>query len=314
MSFSRSALLIALTTASLSSTMFFSPTALAQEEGVGGGGVVPAGSPLREQTYETARGLGMSAGRASAIGTNAAAYNSANLGLEGIYHIESFFGYLPQLNSFAYGGSVADGTKSFAMGLSFYMYHGSETRDMTGYDFRGSVGMNITQRIGLGVSGRFLKLTSDRENANGEQVGPGIRAFSLDASVRLTIMEGLHIAALGNNLVRTHSPLAPLQFGGSVSYSYQQIFSVAVDTMVDLTSFDSATVLFGIGAEYVAGGSVPIRLGYRHDFGRNLNQLSAAVGYASGQFGLDLALRQDLNAVEGTRQSHLLLMVRYHVQ
>ncbi len=289
------------------------PTAFAQEEVPPDGDVRPGAQPTREQTYETARGIGMGGGaRASAVGTSAMAYNAANLSLAPVYHIETIVGYVPGQRTWMYGGSVADAVSSkMAMGLSFYGFNGNEDRDYSGYDARASLGMSLTERIGVGLSGRFIKLTSNQEDAEGNRVGTSIRAFTLDASIRLTIIEGLHVAALGYNLIRTHSPIAPLLVGGSVAYSYQQVFTLGIDAMADLTTFDDPEVLFGVGAEYLAGGSVPIRVGYRRDFGREMHQLTAALGYIDTKFGIDLGLRQDIGSTP--RDTQLLLSIRYHV-
>ncbi len=143
-------------------------------------------------------------------------------------------------------------------------------------------------------------------------MGSGLRTFTLDASIRLTITEGLHIAALGYNLIRTDSPLAPTQVGGSVSYSFGSVFSVGGDVLVDLTTFDSVEIIAGGGVEYLAADSIPIRVGYRRDQGRELNQFTASVGYVDRAFGLDFGLRRDI--ASDTKDTQLLLNFRYHVQ
>jgi hypothetical protein len=75
----------------------------------------------REDTYETARGIGMgTGGRAGASGTSAVAYNAANLSLARVYHVETAFGYVPGDNAYSTGGAVIDSvTSSLALGFSF---------------------------------------------------------------------------------------------------------------------------------------------------------------------------------------------------
>lgn len=286
--------------------------AMAQEEVPVGGDVVPAGPPPREQTYETARGVSMGGGaRASATGTSAIAYNPANLGLAPVYHIETMVGFVPNARTWLYGGAVADAVSNrIAAGMSFYGYHGNEDRNYGGFDGRLSLGLAITQALGIGISGRYIKLESDEENEDGEQVGGGIRAFTVDAALRLTAFEGLQIAAFGYNLIPTDSGFAPLQVGGAISYSYKTTFSINLDMLVDLSTFDEPMVIFGAGAEYLAGSTVPLRVGFRRDWGRDINQITAGIGYVDTKFGVDLGLRQDL----GGGDTQLLLSARYHVQ
>lgn len=285
---------------------------MAQDEVPVPGDVVPAGPPPREQTYETARGIGMGGGaRASATGTSALAYNPANLGLSPVYHIETMVGFVPNARTWVYGGAVADAVSNrIAAGMSFYGYYGNEDRNYGGFDGRLSLGLAITQALGIGISGRYIKLTSDEENEDGEQVGGGIRALTVDAALRLTAFEGLQIAAFGYNLIPTNSGFAPLQVGGAISYSYKTTFSINLDMLVDLSTFDEPMVIFGAGAEYLAGSSVPIRIGFRRDWGRDVNQITAALGYVDTKFGVDIGLRQDLGGGDTT----LLLSARYHVQ
>ena len=284
---------------------------LAQDEAPVPGDVVPAGPPPREQTYETARGVGMGGGaRASAVGTSAIAYNPANLGLAPVYHIETMLAFIPNARTWLYGGAVADAVSNrVAAGMSFYGYSGNEDRNFSGFDGRLSLGLAITQALGIGISGRYIKLASDEENEEGEQVGGGIRAFTMDAALRLTAFEGLQIAAFGYNLIPTDSGFAPLQVGGAISYSYERTFSINLDMLVDLSTFDDAAVTLGAGAEYLAANTVPIRIGFRRDWGRDLNQITAALGYVDTKFGVDLGLRQDLGGGDTT----LLLSARYHV-
>lgn len=276
--------------------------------------VDPEGEAPREQTYETARGIGMGTGaRASAQGTSALAYNPANIGMGQLYHIETMAAFARGDRAWMYGGSVVDSvTSKVAAGLSMHGFYGSGDRALRGYDGRLALGLPLSPKIGLGVTARYMSLRSRLENEDGESVGAAVKAFTLDAAVRVTPMDGLHIALLGNNLIKTDSPLAPMLLGGSLSYSFGTVFSAAIDVMVDITTFDSPELLVGGGLEYLAGESFPLRVGYRRDQGRELNQVTASVGYVDQQFGLDLAMRQDV--ANGDNDTQILLNLRYHVQ
>jgi hypothetical protein len=280
---------------------------------LGGEPVPDDGTRPRESTYETARGLGMGTGtRASAAGTSAIAYNPANLALAPVYHLESFATYIPNDRAWMYGGAVADSvTNRMAAGFSMHGVYGNEDRNYRGFDSRLALSVPFSDAISIGVAGRYVRLRSRTENENGDRVGPGVKAFTLDAGLRVTPVAGLHIALVGSNLIPTDSSLAPMLLGGGVSYSYETLFSIGADVLVDMTSFDGPELLIGGGAEVLLGGQVPLRLGFRRDQGRELNQITAAIGYVDQKVGLDVALRQDVN---GPKETQLLFAFRYHVQ
>ncbi len=283
--------------------------------------LAPPGVAPREDTYETARGLGMGmGGRAGATGINAVAYNPANLPLVPLYHLEGYAAYFPGSGTISFGSAVADSiTNRLAAGISARgIFGGSdgddESQNYRGYDGRLSLGFPLSDRIAIGLSGRYLQFRSRARNAAGERVGStNLRAFTLDAAARVTPAEGLHISAIGYNLIKTDSPLAPLQLGGGVSYTIREVVTLAGDAFADLTTFDDTRVIFGVGAEILLGEKVPLRVGYRRDDGRGLDQITAALGYVERQLGADLALRQDIGG-DGTRRSELLFSFRYHVQ
>ena len=280
---------------------------------LGGEPIPDDGTRPRESTYETARGLGMGTGtRASAAGTSAIAYNPANLALAPVYHLESFATYIPNDRAWMYGGAVADSvTNRMAAGFSMHGVYGNDDRNYRGFDSRLALSVPFSDAISIGVAGRYVRLRSRTENENGDRVGPGVKAFTLDAGLRVTPVAGLHIALVGSNLIPTDSSLAPMLLCGGVSYSYETLFSIGADVLVDMTSFDGPELLIGGGAEILLGGQVPLRLGFRRDQGRELNQITAAIGYVDQKVGLDVALRQDVN---GPKETQLLFAFRYHVQ
>lgn len=272
------------------------------------------GVRAREDTYESARGMGMGAGaRASAVGTSAVAYNPANMPLAQLYHMESFATYMPQERAWTLGGTVADSVSNkIAAGMSFRGIYGGGNRNYRGYDGRLALGMPLSQRIAIGVSGRFLRLKSRQRNDDGERIGGNVKAFTMDVAIRVTATEGLHIAALGYNLIQTDTSIAPTLLGGSLSYSMGTTFSLAADVFVDMTTFEDPEMVFGFGGEYLAGGTVPIRIGFRREMGRDLNQLTAALGYVDQNLGIDIAIRQDI--ASDTKETAILAAFRYHVQ
>ena len=270
----------------------------------------------RETTYETARGLGMGmGGRASAMGTSALAYNAANLPLARLYHAETYVGYFPSSSAWNFGGAVVDSVSNkVAAGLSFHGIYGGGDRNYRGYDGRLALSMPLSRAIAVGVTGRYIRVRSRSQNSEGERIGPGLKAFTMDGSIRLTPTEGLHIALLGYNLIRTDSPLAPLQLGGGVSYAIGGVFTLAGDVLVDMSTHESAEMLFGFGGEYLVADTVPVRVGYRRDNGRDHHQFTAALGYVDQKFGVDAAIRQDIGGPGDTRETQIVFSFRYHAQ
>jgi hypothetical protein len=294
-----------------------SSAAQAQTEapsGVSSGADVARG---REDTLETGRGVAMGSGaRATATGVSALAYNPANLALQRLYHIEAGFGYVAGRSAFTTSSAVVDSiSNSLAAGFSFRGFFGNG-RDYSGWDGRLSLGMALTPAIALGVSARYLRMNARNEDDNGTPIGEHARGFTRDASATVTPIEWLHISVLAYNLIDVGSALAPVQVGGSAGIRLADFgLALGTDVLVDLSTFNSAEVIAGFGLEYVASEIVPLRLGYRRDRGRDLHTLSMGVGYVDQKMGVDLSLRHDLRARNGSeRLTELLFTFRYNVQ
>lgn len=270
----------------------------------------------REDTYETTRTAAMGSGaRATAIGTSALATNAANMPLARLYHVESTAATVAGSENWSLGGAVADSvTNSLAAGMAFRYVLGGEgpNHGYSGWDGRLSIGMPLSEAIAIGVSGRYVSLTADKENADGDRIGPHARGFTVDASVRVTLGERFHIAALGYNLVDRNSELVPMLVGGSLGLNLTDYLSLGADFLSDLTTFDGVEFIAGGGVELLAGEAIPLRIGYRVDTGRERHQLTGSVGYTDQKVGIDFSIRQDLSG-DG-RETALVMGFRYHVQ
>ena len=265
---------------------------------------------MPEDTGATSRGMALGSGsRASALGTSAVVYNAANLPLARLYHVESLFGYLAGENAYTLGAAVADSVSNrVAAGMVMRRFFGGGLRPYDGWDGRMSLGMPISQSIGIGISGRYFKLSPSNQSTSFRTR----KGFTMDVAVRITPTDGLHIAALGYNLINRHTSLAPTLLGGSASYSFSDRFSVGADFMADITTFDHATYIAGGGVELLIGDSLPLRMGYRHDTGRGAGRLTGSIGYVDQTFGVDLAFQQPVTGPDSGTE--LLLSVRYQVQ
>lgn len=273
-------------------------------------------TPMVPDTMETARGLAMGLGaRASAMSTNGIAYNPAGLSIGRHYHIDSSVGYDPQAARFWAGGSLADSHSGpINMGVNFRYVHGSGERgSYGGYDGRVALGLPLGEHFALGLTGRYMSFW--REGAGNEEAAPFAEHVTFDAAIRVTPIPGLHIAALGHNLIDVGSPLVPMQVGGSISYTIDSAFTLAFDGLADLTTWQNPDgtirpeAMIGGAAEYFTG-EVPIRAGYIYDSGRDLHYVTAGSGWLNEQLGFDLSLRQQVNGAYDTR---MMASFRYFV-
>lgn len=281
-----------------------------------GGSADPERVPT-EDTLETTYGLAMGAGaRAGANAVSALAYNNSNMAAVPTYHLEAFSQIIPGNRDdggtyWTIGSSVTDATtaKRFAVGTSFRGVFGGAERRYQGWDWRSGIAVQAIPQLGLGLGFRWAKIRPDRQD--GQPLGPSLDRVTMDASITITPLPWLKLAGLGYNLIKTHSPLAPQMAGGSVAVTPIESLSLGGDILVDLSTFDSSELIAGGGLSYLAGELVPLRIGYRRDGGRDLNQITAGLGINKGKIGFEGALRQDLG---GRKETYLLFMFRYVVQ
>ncbi len=266
--------------------------------------------------YETPRSMAMGLGaRASVASTSALSSNPANLALARLYHVETVVGYLPQPTNFTFGAGVLDSFSSpVAMALQYRYLLGNGHDGHSGMDGRVGLAYAISEAFSIGVAGRYTSFLREGQQADDAR-GPYVEGVNVDASIRITPIPGLHIAAIGQNLVDYGTPYVARLVGGSVSYTYESVFTIAFDGFADLSSFHEENgdlrpeMLLGGGLE-VFTGEVPIRGGYFYDSGRGLHYITAGLGYVRPEFSVDVGWRQQ---VAGGEDTWLTLSLRYFV-
>lgn len=266
--------------------------------------------------YDTARGMAMGLGaRASAASTSALSYNPANLALGHAYHIETAVGYSPQPGRFGFGGSVVDGFSSpVALGTQYRYILGNGRDGQSGMDGRVGLAYAFSDAFSIGVAGRYISFQREGRQ-EGDVRGPYAEGVNIDASIRVTPLPSFHIAVIGQNFIDYGTPLVPRLVGGSMSYTIDNMVTLAVDGFADLSTFHDAAgnlrpeMLIG-GAGEVFTGEVPIRLGYIYDSGRGLHYITAGVGFVQPEYGIEFAWRQQFI---GDDDTNLLLSFRYFV-
>lgn len=266
--------------------------------------------------YETTRAMAMGLGaRASAASTSALGTNPANLALGRLYHVETVVGYVPQHTNFTFGAGIVDGFSSpVALGVQYRYVLGNGQYGHSGMDGRVGLAYAFSEAFSIGVSGRYHSFQREGQQ-EGDTRGPYAEGVNVDASLRLTPVPGLHIAAIGQNLIDYGTPYVARLVGGSISYTIENVLTLAVDGFADLSTFrevngDMRPELLLGGAAEVFTGEVPIRAGYFYDSGRGIHYVSAGVGYVRPEFGIDLAWRQQ---VVGEDDTWVTLSFRYFV-
>lgn len=304
--------------AGLFTVLYPVPVAFGQAAPPGVGDIAEPAVIPSEDTLETTYVLAMGAGaRAGAIGPSALAYNTSNMAAVSTYQIEIFSQVIPGSKSdggtyWNIGSSVTDSTtsKKIAMGTSFRYVFDGENREYKGWDWRSGIGVQVIPQLGVGIGFRWASMKS-LTTATGQRRGPTFDGVTLDASMTITPIPWLKLAGLGYNLVKTNSPLAPQMAGGSAALTPIESFTVGGDVLLDFTTFEKNKLIAGAGVSYVAGELVPLRIGYRRDSGRDLNQITAGAGFNKGKVGAEVALRQDIG---GRKETDLLFMFRIVVE
>lgn len=256
---------------------------------------------------ESARGVALGTGmRASAVSTSALAYSPAALSLGNLYHIEGNVDYLTGMRAVgpttALGAAVVDSSTSklgAGIGLRGFL---SGAHGLGGIDGRLGLGLALSDAFSLGVGGRFISLSQGDQKL--------VRGFTMDASLRAMPVSGLQIDVGALNFIDVGSPYVPVILAAGVAVALMPSLSIGADVLTDMTSFSKPQPILGGGVEYLAGESVPLRLGYSADVARAVHTLSGGVGYTDQRVGLDVSLRQEIKGGHATR---VMAAVRYYV-
>jgi hypothetical protein len=296
--------------------------------GLGSLGVIPAARAERAippARIESARGMALGTGAiASSAASHAQADNPANLPFSHQYQIESFLAFDPTFHRFGLGGSVTDAvTSRLAAGFSARTLLGSNDAGKNkGWEGRVGLGFPIIDQLSIGIAARYANFTLSDPRALPEQppaegAEPDqqykLKGFTMDAAVTLRPVPGLSISGLAYNIIDRDSPLAPLTLGGSIAFGSAGL-TLGADVLVDLNRhayFDDGKLLVGGGLEYLAGGALPLRIGYRFDQGRDQHAITGGLGYVEERFGALISLRQTVN---GPGETSLFFAAQFFVQ
>lgn len=261
---------------------------------------------------DTARGIALGTGlRASAVSTSALAYNPAALVLGRLYHLEGVIDYSSAFSGVALGAAVVDSaTSRVGAGIAFRGFLSGDV-GVGGIDGRAALAFPFSDLVSVGLGGRYLSLEYDNVTDAGRATETKlVEGFTMDASLRIQPIAALSIEALAMNFIDLDSAYAPVLLGGSVAFNAASIATFGIDTLFDISTFDTADVNIGGGVEFLIANVAPIRLGYSYDTKRELHVLSGGAGYTDRAVGFDISIQQQLSNAKDTR---VMAAIRYYV-
>lgn len=243
---------------------------------------------LRLRDLMQARNYSMAgAYRALAYGTEAIGGNPASIGVFPRYQIELGGAWDVTGKSAQASVAVLDSVSSpLAMGLSYNLVSfGQATARRTAHVNTVAMGLPIVQNLlWFGGSGRHLVM-SGAAQAN---------AITADAGLVLKLLEGLYAGIAAHNFIPTgHRELAAY-YSASAGWM-MGVFGVAADLRADFRSGTGPLYAISVGAEYVVGNFMPLRVGYEFDDIGLAQHVGAGIGFLSAGGTIDLAYRHDLS-------------------
>lgn len=250
--------------------------------------------------------------RGGATGAAGVYLNPSGLSLNRELVFEGGYGYRAADSASLIGVSACDSTNALP-GCFFYDYAGSspELGGMTLHQTTHVGGLTLSRmllpRVLIGATGKYYHFTS---GMNGESSASGT-ALDLGATLRLTDVINLGVSA--QNLWESSStPEFPRAIGGGVYAHLASMLALSFDARWRLDG-DDHSARFGGGGELFLTSNhgqsgYPIRLGAVHDNGLGATYLSAGAGYASLNWGIDIAGRRE---VKGGNQTLLIASMRF---
>ena len=235
------------------------------------------------------------------VATGAAAmfHNPGGIASKMMYQLEGTYEYNPAGS--VLNASIVDSklNPEIAAGVAYSYFFGRGDYDgAKGHSARLALALPvIPERISIGAGVRYLNVHVDDVQV--------IHGVTVDAGAVFGISDFFQIGVAGQNLIDVCdradvcSNVAPTTISGGLAFGDESTFLLAADGGVDLTSDpDGVQPFFEAGAEYFAGGTVPLRLGYQRLQHSERNMLTAGLGVRMKDAGLDAGFRMDLSDPE----------------
>lgn len=275
-------------------TVLWTAQVQAQEQGE-----APVGGPtFTEGVRPTGMGLAY-----TGVATGAAAifHNPGGIASRMMYQVEGTYAYNPAGS--VLNASIVDSKTNpdIAAGVSYsYFFGRGDYSNSLGHSARLAVALPVLpERVSVGVGGRYLNVHVDDVQV--------VHTVTVDAGILFRATDRIQIGVAGQNLVdvcdrdEVCGSIAPTTIAGGLSFGDETSFTLAADGGIDLTSDpDQVQPFFAVGAEYFAGGTVPLRVGYQRQQFSDQNFLTGGLGVRLQTAGIDGGVRVDLNDTDNT--------------
>ena len=257
--------------------------------------------------YEGLRATGAGSSHvALATGTDAIYQNPAGVARAPMYVVDGAFSFTPQGAILSAGAADSKLNPQFAGAIAYNYFFGHSDHDnLSGHDVRGVLAIPVVpERVSIGVGVRYLRITDtdlpvvEDEDGNTSQIL--FSGFSVDAGIVIRAADILHLGLTAQNFPDRCSKnprcqgATPTRISGGFGLGDETAFMASGEATLDLTSGDTPMVDFGVGAEYMIAGVIPIRAGFERRAFLDRNMLSVGAGWRSEQAGIDFSYRHDL--------------------
>ncbi len=278
--------------------------------------------------------------RAAGTGITGIWANPAGLAQSQVYHVGALASIWPEAKRQSYGAGAMDAvTARLAVGIGFvWSNQDPDGIERESQDLRLALAYPFSRKLSFGMTGRYLKLDQNGLGPLGQsyasgglQDGPMLETFSFDAGLRVAPSENFTLGVLGTNLSNPGNGLQPTTVGGGIGFGTRPIASsiaqglgvgggtgtntpqvfIEADVVADFTTWQETTMRAMGGAEYLAGGNFPIRLGYRYDGGLKAHAISGGLGYIDPSFSVEAGARRSLS---GDKYTALMFTLQYFVE
>ncbi len=235
------------------------------------------------------RALALSAGVGMAAGNDGILVNPATIGARRRYSVEAG-GFVDRRGAESvaqlFGGSVVDSLSSpVAAGVSYLR---AIDGDYTGNLVHLALAGPIAEKLYLGVAAKWLSLRANEK----------VSAATGDAGLFWQVGEWVSLGAVGYNLVPiANEAVAPMGVGAGLTLGNDRAFQITADWRADLDRAETTKNRYGVGAEVLLGGLVPLRAGWARDETIDTSWWSLGAGIVTrGGVALDVGYRQSLDA------------------
>jgi hypothetical protein len=261
-------------------------------------------------------------GALNALGVSTAAVymNPANMPMARVYHLESVAAYQPESRRQTYALAIVDSLLSSTR-LAGGLAGAWSNLDPDGLhrnwtDVRAGLALPIGDHLALGATLRWLRMEQAVSGApfgvdqasGGTANGPIFNAVTLDAGATVSLGDSFRIAAVGHNLTFPNNPLAPTTAALGVGFA-TSAFAIEGDVLLDFTTWASTRTRLMVGGELFVADRYALRVGWRYDWGTQLNTPSLGVGYIDPRWSVELAVRHDITSEHASTLG--VLSVRY---